>query len=67
MRVARTKLIEALGNYKGDRPLFSIDSSELTVPVEVHRGDHATICKGVRNGQDVAIKKVNVESDMIEV
>ncbi|KAF9512258.1 hypothetical protein BS47DRAFT_1345645 [Hydnum rufescens UP504] len=39
-----------------------MDSSELTVPIEVHRGDHAIICKGVRAGRTVAIKKVNVES-----
>jgi len=66
VREAREKLIQALEGYRGDRPLFSIDSSELTVPVEIHRGDHAVICKGIRAGRTVAIKKVNVESNMVE-
>ena len=57
---ARARLIRALEAYKGEHPPMGIEHSELTIPVEFHRGDHATIYKGVRAGNPVAIKKVNI-------
>ena len=66
VKEARATLIRALEAYKGEHPPTGIDPAELTVPVEVHRGDHATIYKGVRAGHTVAIKKVNImDSDMV--
>ena len=58
IKETRARLIHALD--EGEHPPTRIDTVELTVPVEVHRGDHATIYKGVRAGHTVAIKKVNI-------
>jgi hypothetical protein len=54
-RRAREALLQAL-KVHGNRPLYTVDSSQLTVPVRVHRGGHAMICQGIRNGEPVAIK-----------
>ena len=65
---ARARLIRALEAYKGEHPPTGIDPAELTVPVEISRGEHATIYKGVRAGNPVAIKKLNIpltDSDMV--
>ncbi|KAF9517943.1 hypothetical protein BS47DRAFT_1338816 [Hydnum rufescens UP504] len=43
-----------------------MDSFESTVPIQVYRGDHATIYKGVRAGRTVAIKIANVGSARVE-
>src|SRR5258708_32149122 len=65
---ARARLIRALEGYKGEHPPMGIDHSELTIPVEMHRGDHATIYKGVRAGNAVAIKRVNMmDSELVAV
>ncbi|KAF8332282.1 kinase-like domain-containing protein [Cantharellus anzutake] len=67
IKEARARLIRALEEYKGEHPPTGIDPSELTVPVDVYKGTHATICKAVRAGNELAIKKVNMMgSDMVE-
>jgi len=68
LKDARARLIRALEGYKGEHPPMGIDHSELTIPVEMHRGDHATIYKGVRAGNAVAIKRVNMmDSELVAV
>lgn len=54
---AQQALIKAIENRK-DLPLFTVDPAELTVPTESpnHRGVHARIYKGIRDGKLVAIK-----------
>jgi hypothetical protein len=54
-RQAREALLRAL-QVRGNRPLYTVDSSELTVPLRVHHGGHAMICQGIRDGLPVAIK-----------
>ena len=66
VKEARATLIRALEAYKGEHPPTGIDPAELTIPVEAHRGGHATIYKGVRAGHTVFIKKVDImDSDMV--
>jgi len=61
-------LIRALEGYKGEHPTLVIDHSELTILVKMHSGDHATIDKGVRAGNAVAIKRVNMmDSKLVDV
>lgn len=55
VRKAREALLAAL-RVRGERPLYSMDPSELTVPVRVHSGGHATIMQGIRDGELVAVK-----------
>lgn len=55
MRQAREALLAAL-RVRGNRPLYTMDSSELTVPVRVHSGGHAIIMQGIRDGEPVAVK-----------
>lgn len=60
-RQAREALLRAL-QVRGNRPLYTVDSSELTVPVRVHHGGHAMICQGIRDGLPVAIKVLPQEA-----
>ncbi|KAF8324078.1 hypothetical protein DL93DRAFT_91401 [Clavulina sp. PMI_390] len=55
MREAREGLMKAI-QQRGSKPIFTIDSSELTAPVEHCWGSHAVILRGIRNGEYVAIK-----------
>lgn len=59
-RESREKLAKAL-TVRGNLPLFTVDPVDLTVPIRVYEGGHATICQGLRDGQKVAIKQLKFE------
>ncbi|KAF8321221.1 kinase-like protein [Clavulina sp. PMI_390] len=61
MRDARQGLMKAI-QQRGSKAIFTIDPSELTVPVEYHWGSHAYILRGVRNNQSVALKQLQFEN-----
>lgn len=66
---AQNELIQALEAYTGERPVFTIDSSELTFPLK-GRPNHlgATVRKGIyRQNQAVAIKNVIVDFSMVKI